>query len=302
MRAGGNRDRELSLTVLVLIAAAAVRCSPSDPLRTQHGGSNPDAGPTGTAGQAYASSGIAGDNETGVGGTTGAGGVLGAGATGGAAAAPEIAGTAGSEDTTGTGGTTGIAGTVGTAGAGGFAGAPDSTGAAGTIGGADGICLNSTVITPGGSEANCPAKNTWQASAMPTPPSMLDGIPDTFLQPQYAIDGDTLTRYSSGATMEDGFYFQVDLGAAALVSGITVDTSENADSTDVADGYEVGLSLDGVTFATVARCSFNAAPLEIINFPATAARYVRYTNKGAPGPGNGPISWLSIHELDVICN
>ena len=202
-------------------------------------------------------------------------------------------------ETSGTGGTTGLGGTSG---AGGFAGGPDSTGAAGTIGVGDGICMNSTVITSGGSEANCPAKNTWTASAMPTPPSMLDAIPDTFLQPQYAIDGDPITRYSSGQTMADGFYFQVDLGAAALVSGITVDTSENADSTDVADGYDVGLSLDGITFATVATCSFNAAPLEVINFPATAARYVRYTDKGAPGPGNGPTSWLSLHELDGICN
>jgi hypothetical protein len=288
---------------LVLIAVAG-RCSPSDPLRTSHGGSTPDGGSTGAAGQAYASTGVTGGNETGVGGTTGtagtieAAGMIGAGAAGGAAGTPEVTGTAGAADAAGAVGTTGVAGSPDVGGAAGT----DSTGAAGTIGLGNGLCLNSAVVTAGGSEASCPAKNTWKASAMPTPPSMLDGIPDTFLQPQYAIDGDTLTRYSSGQTMADGFYFQVDLGATALVSGITIDTSENADSTDVADGYEVGLSLDGVTFQVVAACSFNAAPLETINFAATPARYVRYTDKGAPGPQNGPMSWFSIHELDVLCN
>ena len=52
----------------------------------------------------------------------------------------------------------------------------------------------------------------------------------------------------------------------------------------------------------MASCAYNAAPLEVINFAATPARYVRYTNHNAPGPRNGPISWLSIHELDILCN
>jgi hypothetical protein len=211
----------------------------------------------------------------------------------------DVAGTAGAAGTTAAGATTGIAGSLGIAGSG---GAAADTGSAGTIGVGPIICSNNTVFAPGGSESKCPAKSTWKATAMPTPPSMLDGIPDTQLQPQYAIDGDPTTRYSSGATMEDGFYFQVDMGAAALVSGITVDTSEGADFTDVADGYDVGVSLDGITFETVATCSFNAAPLEVINFPPIGARYLRYTNKGFPGPANGPTSWLSIHELDIVCN
>ena len=74
------------------------------------------------------------------------------------------------------------------------------------------------------------------------------------------------------------------------------------DHQDVADGYDVGLSMDGITFTTVATCAFNAAPMEIINFKATMGRYVRYTNKGPPGPKNGATSWMSIHELDIRCN
>jgi hypothetical protein len=163
-------------------------------------------------------------------------------------------------------------------------------------------CMNSTVVTAGGAETNCTAKTMWKATAMPTPPSKYLNIPDTQLQPMYAIDGNTGTRYSSGMTMAAGFYFQVDLGAAKMVSGITVDTSEGADATDVANGYDVGLSTDGNTFTTVATCMSNAAPMEVVNFKATMARYVRYTNKGAPGPNNGATSWLSIHEFDILCN
>ncbi|HVU52159.1 MAG TPA: discoidin domain-containing protein, partial [Polyangia bacterium] len=191
---------------------------------------------------------------------------------------------------------------TGTGGAGGAGGDATGTGGGGAGGSVAMVCNNSAVVTAGGSEANCGAKTNWKATAMPTPPKGLDGIPDNALLPQYAIDGMPSTRYSSGMTMADGFYFQVDLGAAKMVSGITVDTSEGMDTTDVADGYEVGLSTDGTNFTTVASCMYNAAPMEVINFTATMARYVRYTNKGAPGPNNGPTSWLSIHEFDILCN
>ncbi len=49
--------------------------------------------------------------------------------------------------------------------------------------------------------------------------------------------------------------------AAKLVSGITVDTSEGADITDVAQAYEVDLSTDGTTFTKIIGCAFPAAPV-----------------------------------------
>jgi hypothetical protein len=179
------------------------------------------------------------------------------------------------------------------------AGTAGTTGAAGTAA-TPMACMNMAVVTAGGSEANCGAKTNWVASAMPTPPMGLDAIPNNQLLPQYAIDGMEGTRYSSGMTMAPGFYFQVDLGSMKMVSGITVDTM--SDPLDVADGYQVGLSTDGTNFTTVSMCASNAAPVEVINFKATAARYVRYTNEGAPGPANGATSWLSIHEFDILCN
>ena len=134
---------------------------------------------------------------------------------------------------------------------------------------------------------------------MPTPASGFDGIDNMYLQPQYAIDGVAATRYSSGMTLAAGFYFQVDLGVAKLVSGITVDTNVGMDLMDVANGYDVGLSTDGTNFTVVATCAYDAATTEVINFKAAMARYVRFTNKGAPGPKNGATSWMSIHEFDI---
>jgi F5/8 type C domain len=209
------------------------------------------------------------------------------------------AGTAGDQGTAGAGTAgAGTAGDQGTAGAG--TAGDQGTAGAGTAGATVAVCNNSTVVSAGGTELKCGTKANWVATAMPTPASKLDGIMDTLLQPQYAIDGNTATRYSSGMTMAQGFYFEVDLGAAKMVSGITVDTSEGSDITDVADGYEVDLSTDGTTFTKIIGCTSPAAPMEVINFTATSARYIRYINEGPPS--NGGTSWLSIHEFDILCN
>jgi hypothetical protein len=290
-----------------LVAAAAVACTSSPPRRT--------IGTTGTAGSttgtAGSTTGTAGSTTGTAGSTTGTAGDTGtAGATTGTAGA--MAGTAGA--TAGTAGDTGTAGAAGgTAGAG-TAGAAGGTAGAGTAGAAGGTagagtagaggatvmaCANSTVVSAGGMESKCTAKTMWVATAMPSPAHRGD-IPDTALFPKYAIDGMIATRYSSGATMAPGFYFQVDLGAAKMVSGIIVDTSEGVDAPDVAQGYEVGLSTDGIAFTPVKSCMSAAAPMEVVNFTATMARYVRYTNMGAPP--NGATSWMSIHEFDILCN
>jgi F5/8 type C domain len=233
-------------------------------------------------------------------GVTGGAGTTAAAGTSGGAGTTAAAGTTGAAGD-GSAGTTAAAGTTGAAGDGsaGTTAAGGTTGAAGTVA-TPVACANMTVITAGGAEATCPAKTTWVATANPTPASKFDGIADTQLQPKYAIDGDTTTRYSSGAMMAPGFYFQVDLGKSVMVSGITVDTSEGADVTDVAQAYEVELSTDGTMFTPIAMCASPAAPMEVINFKATMARYVRYTNTAASATGAS--SWLSIHEFDILCN
>lgn len=262
----------------------------------------------------------AGENKAGTAGTSGGGGASGAGGAARmtTAGGPDSAGTSGAARITPTGdmgGAAGDSGPVLPGAAGSAAGGAEATagttagtsGGSGTQGpGAGGVmgqggpasCMNSMVWTAGAKESNCTPKNAWVASAMPTPPIGLDGIPSNLLLPQYAIDGDAATRYSSGETMEQGDYFQVDLGALRGVSGIAVDTSTAPK--DVANGYQVGLSVDGVNFTVVSSCQYPAVPVETINFVATEARYVRYTNEGAPPAGE--TNWLSINEFDVLCN
>ncbi len=282
------RNTLIAMSCLVTVSMFACTSSPKRVVQTG------TAGAPGSAGAGSAGAGSAGDT----GGSAGSvGGTAGSGTAGAAVGGTAGAGTAGA----GTAGA-GTAGDQGTAGAvGGTAGAGTAGDQGGTAGAAVVMtCMNSTVVSAGGTEANCGTKANWVATAMPTPASGLDGIMNTLLQPQYAIDSNPATRYSSGATMADGFYFQVDLGATKMVSGIAVDTSEGADITDVANGYEVDLSTDGTTFTKIIGCAFPAAPLETINFTATSARYVRYMDLGPPS--NGGTSWLSIHEFDILCN
>ncbi|HVZ75056.1 MAG TPA: discoidin domain-containing protein [Polyangia bacterium] len=256
------------------------------------GGATDTGGSTGTGGS------TATGGATGNGGSTGTGGSTANGGTTGSGGSTANGGTTGSGGTTAAGGTTGSGG----GGAGGTTASGGTTGSGGTGGSASMVCMNSVVVSAGGSEANCPAKTTWKATANPTPASNFDGINNMYLQPQYAIDGMAATRYSSGATLAANFYFQVDLGVAKTVSGITVDTNVGTDTMDVANGYDVSVSTDGTNFTVVKSCAYNAAPTEVINFASTTARYIRYINKGAPGPGNGPTSWMSIHEFDIICH
>jgi F5/8 type C domain len=284
------------VVVLSSVAVAvAMSCSNAAPRRILTGA----AGTPGAAGAG---------NANGAAGAGNANGAAGAGNANGAAGDSSIAGTTGAAGDSSVAGTTGAAGdTSGTAGTPadasttGAAGTPadaSTTGAAGTP--AVMTCMNATVVSPGGLETNCTAKSSWVATAMPTPPSKFDGIDNTLLQPQYAIDGNPATRYSSGMTMAPGFYFQVDLGQAKMVSGITVDTSEGVDITDVAQAYEVDLSTDGTNFTMIASCMYPAAPMEVVNFTATMARYVRYKNTAASA--TGATSWMSIHEFDILCN
>jgi len=286
----------IAMSCLVIAGFVACTSSPrrSVPTTGTAGSTGAAGSPTGAAG-AGNTTGTAGDPTGAAGNPTGAAGdptgAAGA-ATGGGGQGNMGGGGSGGQGNVGGGGSTGAAG--------------DATGAAGS--GAAGatamVCNNSAVKSAGATEANCGAKTNWVASAMPKPPSKYLNIPDNQLQPQYAIDGDTTTRYSSGMTMAAGFYFQVDLGSAKMVSGIVVNDPQNQDGTyDVANGYDVGLSTDGTNFTTVATCMYSAAGVETVNFTATSARYVRYTNKGGPmAPPNSATSWLSIHEFDIVCN
>ncbi len=143
--------------------------------------------------------------------------------------------------------------------------------------------------------AACPAQSCYVVSAVPAAAAGLDGIVATKLLPQYAVDGNTATRFTDGTAQTGGEYFQVDLCQAKYVNGLTVD--DTIDMGDVAAAFDVDVSLDGTCWDTVYNSQIAAIPLEVATFPSVLARFVRYTQTGV----SAAASWLSIDEITVQC-
>lgn len=165
-----------------------------------------------------------------------------------------------------------------------------------------GACIpettTSTCSTYCMTEPGCPPQSCYAVSANPVPMPGFDGIPDNKLLPQYAVDGNLSTRYSSGQTQMGGEWFQIDLCQDEIVSGITV--QDDVDTTDVAAAYTVQVSLDGEFWETVVVSALPAPVDLVVSFPGTLARYVRYNQTGSEV--NSPLgSWFSIDEINVQC-
>ncbi len=129
---------------------------------------------------------------------------------------------------------------------------------------------------------------------------MLDGIPNNKLLPQYAVDGNTGTRYTSGLPGVAGDWFQVDLCRNVYVAGVNV--NDTVDTTDVAAAYNVQVSLDAVTWTQVA-VSATPAPTNLtVTFAPVLARFVRFNQTGVlPNGAGGTGYWWSIDEFTVTC-
>jgi hypothetical protein len=108
--------------------------------------------------------------------------------------------------------------------------------------------------------------------------------------PAHALDGDLTTRFSSDKNQVPGLYFEVDLGSEPTVYGLQMNVPNSP--TDYARGYEVQLSTDGSSWATVANCTGTSTP-ETVTFAAQRARYVKVVLTA-----NGD-KWWSIDEFDL---
>jgi hypothetical protein len=217
---------------------------------------------------------------------------------------------------TGTGGTptTGFGGTFANAGTFSSAGTPATTagtssggtatggtGTAGTAGTATGG--TATGGTGAGTEdfpAGCPApsaaahgttpltRTCWGAKA-----SDCAQTNDNKNPPTQAIDAAGITtRFATGVKMTASklFTFELDLGSALMVNGVSV-VSE-AGKLDFAPQLEVSTSMDGITF-TPAACGTGAVTTEF-SFTAVNARYVRFVQHGVAD------SWWSVWDLNVF--
>jgi hypothetical protein len=137
------------------------------------------------------------------------------------------------------------------------------------------------------------------AAANPAAASGLDGIPDNQLLPQYAVDGDPTTRFSSGTPQIGCEYFAFDMCRMVSINGINLLTGQagTADITDVPTSYTVQVSTDGNTWTQVAMSATAPDPDAMITFTATTARYVLLTQTGV----SVGAYWWSIHEVSPTC-
>lgn len=137
------------------------------------------------------------------------------------------------------------------------------------------------------------------AGANPAAASGLDGIPDNQLLPQYAVDGDPTTRFSSGTPQVGCEYFAFDMCRMVSINGVNLLTAPagTADITDVPTSYTVQVSTDGNTWTQVATSATAPDPDAMITFTATTARYVLLTQTGL----SVGAYWWSIHEVSPTC-
>ncbi|MGN8246637.1 discoidin domain-containing protein [Cellulomonas soli] len=111
------------------------------------------------------------------------------------------------------------------------------------------------------------------------------------------LDGDLDTRWTSGAAQTGGEWVQVDLGAPTLVNRITLDAGGS--TTDRPAAYEVLVSSDGVTWASVAAAPGAAqtgvtAEITTTRFAPQVTRHVRVVQQGSAAP------WWSVAELNLF--
>jgi Glycosyl hydrolase catalytic core/F5/8 type C domain len=109
--------------------------------------------------------------------------------------------------------------------------------------------------------------------------------------PSNALDGNTATRWSTGAAMNNGMWFEVDMAASQTFDEITIDAASSTN--DYARGYQVFVSADGTNFGSAIATGTGGAALITVQFPTQSARYIKVVQTGAAS------DWWSIAELNV---
>jgi hypothetical protein len=112
-----------------------------------------------------------------------------------------------------------------------------------------------------------------------------------------AIDGSMSTRFSSDAPQADGMYWQADLGSPQTFTGLRMQVPGSPG--DYARSYDLEVSGNGRTWATVASCTGTGDP-QAVSFPPQTARYIRVVvTMLADGLSTSTGSWWSIDELNL---
>lgn len=106
-------------------------------------------------------------------------------------------------------------------------------------------------------------------------------------------DGNSSTRWNTGAAEAPGQWIQIDMGAAETFNQVQLDNS--VDANDYPRGYTAQVSANGTSWTQVAS-GVGYPKATAINFPAVRARYIKVTQTGTS------TSWWSIDELTVSLN
>jgi hypothetical protein len=111
--------------------------------------------------------------------------------------------------------------------------------------------------------------------------------------PANALDGNTASRWSTGAVMAAGMWFQVDMGTAQTVSQIQMDSANG----DYARAFSVYVTNDPANLGTAVATGTAAATPVTVSFTAKSGRYIRVVLGTIPA---GTTAWWSIQEFNAF--
>jgi hypothetical protein len=127
-------------------------------------------------------------------------------------------------------------------------------------------------------------RDNWSATASNESPWPNDALSNI-------LDGDTGSRYSSGASQYDGMWIQVDMAQPQTFSKVDLDSGSSKD--DYARSADVYVSSDATNWTKVASITGDGRPIQDTTFPTQTARYLKVVNTGSAG------NWWSIAEFNV---
>ncbi len=148
-----------------------------------------------------------------------------------------------------------------------------------------------TTTTPAVPGSNCAAGASGTALARTGWTAGTDAPSSAADAPANALDGNFHTRFSTNEDQVPGLAIRVDLGSARAFDQLAMRAPNSPN--DYARGYNVMVSANNSSWATVATCTGTANP-EIVSFPTQTAQWVRVVLTAA-----STTNWWSIDEFDL---
>ncbi|MEV7007957.1 discoidin domain-containing protein [Streptosporangium sp. NPDC051022] len=106
------------------------------------------------------------------------------------------------------------------------------------------------------------------------------------------IDGNSATKWNSGADQTPGQWYKIDMGTTRTVAMVTVQTPASSAATDYMRGYRLEFSTDGTTWTTVGS-GIGFGGKRPISVTPQSTRYVKITQTGTAD------YWWSMDEVTM---